>query len=591
MLQPASGEILETDHAIIEYDPGYSAENATFAQAIGDTIDQVYPEMFVFFSQIGSMAATPQKVPVRLSNNAALTESQLAAMLSGGDQPLAMTNDDSNFTIMVDPDIITGVSRLKTTIVHELFHHLSYRSGVVNSDSLSPQNMWLIEGTAEVAEYYFNTPNTHKRSRFETYLLASKWHQKVGIKSAAHHAAFLIYYLMQQDHATFGELIRLFAASQDGTSVANTIGLNQYWYDFTKAMFNRPPAQPILIDGSPLLDAVGKNLAPAFGQEGRIYDVPETGITRTEIALPPLSWQHAMLKVDPAVEWFDVLFGDLADEPDFIVHAYIKKNGSDEYIYEDWSGKKSIRICNQPTGPCAGEQMDNVQKIVLIMANSSLQTDLEGNLIAGGFAKKWQLDEMQVNQTLIVPALGKLTLEFDPDGAMLVKSKGWWLKFPPDHFPGSTSAAAYKYINRACRFKGYVKFLRLMPTATVEYQDVQARFKYSWKTVRIEKGGLINTPSGWWCDFRKELLSNAALGNAAGAAATAAVFTRLNTRTYPPGSFAGKLSAIMKAMLSLQVPPSESKDVVMYWIVDGPDANKLQVELQGNVRAFFSVLE
>mgnify|MGYP006980006582 FL=1 len=81
------------------------------------------------------------------------------------------------------------------------------------------------------------------------------------------------------------------------------------------------------------------------------------------------------------------------------------------------------------------------------------------------------------------------------------------------------------------------------------------------------------------------------LGGLAGGAAVARIFTDLNTREYPSGSFAAKLSAIMKAMMSLQVPQSGSKEVVMYQILEGPDQFKLQVELQGNVRAFFSAVE
>lgn len=585
---PAAADVLESTHATITFEP----ESATYALTVADLVDQIYGEMFIFFSQIGGgMNPEPQKVPIQLMNDAELTLYQTLSLLDGSNEPLAMTNNDANYTIIIDPDIITSLDDLKTNVVHELFHHLSYRSGVVDFNSLSAQDMWLVEGTAEVAEYYFNTPNTHKRSRFEEYLFSSSRHQAVGILDSAHYSALFIYYLWQQDPGSFREMMAAYAATKDGAAVASQMGLDLQWAEFTKRMFNRDPVQPILIDGSPLLADDGENLAPAFTAEGKIYQVPELGVAQTDVFLPPLSWQHAMLDIDPGLDWFHVHFGDLGEHPEFVVHAYLKKKGSETYTYEDWSGERFRLVCNQPEGPCKDEAMDDVQKIVLLMANTSMAEVMEGDLVAGGLAKKWRLDEMQVSQTLIVPAVDELTLEFGTNGGMLVKSKGWWLKFPPGHFPGDTSALAYKWVNQSCRFKGYVKFQRLMNTATAEYEDVQGRVKYTWKTGRVEKGGLINTPSGWWCEFRKELAASGALGGLAGGAAVARIFTDLNTREYPSGSFAAKLSAIMKAMMSLQVPQSGSKEIVMYQILEGPDQFKLQVELQGNVRAFFSAVE
>jgi len=83
------------------------------------------------------------------------------------------------------------------------------------------------------------------------------------------------------------------------------------------------------------------------------------------------------------------------------------------------------------------------------------------------------------------------------------------------------------------------------------------------------------------------VLGAAPITGLASQAAVARIFTDLNTTEYPPGSFAGKLSAIMKAMMSMQVPPSGTKEVVMYHIIVPGDPRRLRVELQGNVRAFF----
>jgi hypothetical protein len=583
----AKADVLETNHATITF----SDEDSAHANLIADFVDQIYGEMFIFFSQINGMNPTPEKVPIQLMNDAELTAYQLAALLTGASEPLAMTNDDADFTIIIDPDLIGEIDALKTTVAHELFHHLSYRSGVVVKSQLTEQDLWLVEGTAEVAEYFFNTPNSHKRTRFEEYLFLSARHQDVGLLNADHFAALFVYYLWRENPDSFRTLMSQYAATKDGAVVAGQMALDTMWADFTKRMFNRDPVSPIIIDGSPLLADNGENLTPSFGADGRIYNVPSQGVASFDIILPPLSWQHALLNINADLEWFHIVFGDLADEADFIAHAFVKKKGSDTYTYHDWSDENVRILCNVKAGPCEDRDLDEVEKIVLIMANTSLGTDLEGRFVAGGLAEKWKLKEMQVSAELIVPAVDELTLEFGTNGGMLVKSMGWWLKFPPSYFPGDTSALAYKWINHACRFKGFVKFERNTDDEEIEYEDIQARMKYTWPTTRVDKGGLINTPSGWWCDFSKEFLAAGTVGGLASAGTVARVFTDLNTRTYPSGSFAGKLSRIMKAMMSLQVPQTGSKDMVMYHILDGLNAGLLQVELQGNVRAFFSPVE
>jgi hypothetical protein len=574
-------ETLETQHAIIEHSP----EDATLALIVGDTIDQTYGEMFIFFSQIGTMLPEPAKVPVNMDSLLL----DLQQMLSG-DDPIASTERDGAFAINIDPAAVTELDRLRTTVVHELFHHLSYRSGVVApGDSEVAANLWLLEGTAEIAEYYFNAPHERKEQRFITYLQASEHHNAVGMVNAAHHAALFVYYLWQESPGSFRDLMSQFNATHDGAGIIGSMALDQYWYEFTKAMFNRAPAEQIIVNGGPLTNEDGEPYSPSFGSEGRIYPVPSQGMVTTDITLPPLSWQHAMLNVPGDVEWFNVVFGDLSEDDNFIVHAFLKDKQSEEYRYEDWSGELRRRVCNLQVGPCEDQSLDNVSKIVLIIANQSIDTSMEGELLAGSLDERWRLVEMRVNDTLFVPALGKLTLEFGTGGGLLVRSKGWWLKFPTDHFPAGTWTSAYNYINRACRFRGYVKFRRAVDDEDITYEDLHSREKYVWPTSRVEKGGLTNTPSGWFCDFRREMagLGGVPVTGLASQAVVARVFTDLNTTEYPPGSFAGKLSAIMKAMMSLQVPQSGSKDVTMYHIIAAGAPRRLRVELQGNVRAFF----
>lgn len=573
-------DTLDSFNATVEYD----AVDFATAQDVANTIDQVYDQMVAFFNQIGTVSPEPERVPVTLNSGLFFD-----TLFFGDDTPPnAVTSPLGPYIIRINPNNLSDQNALTSTVIHELFHHLAARAGVTNpTDASVAANNWVLEGTAEVAEYYFNTPNTHKETSFIDYLTKEALHKNVGLVNSQHYAALFVYDLIQDNPALYRDLLSQFSTTHDGNQVAENLGIGQYWYDFTKRLYNRDPISPILVNGGPL-GISGFNLHPYEDSEALNHNIPSQGVVTTEISLLPMSWQYLKFTVPSDLEWFTVNFGDLADDEDFIVHAFLKDNQNDSLRYEDWGGETRKLMCNQQVGICENETQANVKTIELIIANSALDSILEGEIVAGRLDERWRLVEIQVNNTLIVPAVGKLTLEFGTGGGMLVRSKGWWLKFPPDHFPPDTSALAYSYINRACRFRGFVKFRRDIANETVTYEDLHKREKYVWKTTRVQKGGLTTTPSGWFCDFRREM--GVAAGTLAGIPASAAIariFTDLNTTHYPANSFAGRLSAIMKAMTSLQVPSSGNKDVTMYHVFASGTPRRLRIELQGNVRAYF----
>ena len=60
----ARGDTLESNHAIIEYEP----QDVAYALVVADTIDQMFGPTYQFYSGIGTMAAEPEKVPVNLDS-------------------------------------------------------------------------------------------------------------------------------------------------------------------------------------------------------------------------------------------------------------------------------------------------------------------------------------------------------------------------------------------------------------------------------------------------------------------------------------------------------------------------------------------
>ena len=60
----ARGDTLESNHAIIEYEP----QDVAYALIVADTIDQMFGSTYQFYSGIGTMAPEPEKVPVNMDS-------------------------------------------------------------------------------------------------------------------------------------------------------------------------------------------------------------------------------------------------------------------------------------------------------------------------------------------------------------------------------------------------------------------------------------------------------------------------------------------------------------------------------------------
>lgn len=562
-------QTVTSQHAVVEY-----SGQLGIANTLAATVDQVWPDMVAFFTPLGLTDVSPAQI-------------ELTSGVPGGEP--GRTDHYAPYVILINPDnpdLIDGQPAYRTTLVHELFHLFSYRAGVVTPADLDAdaRNHWLLEGTAELAEHRFLPSHSHKKSRFQNYIHRTARHG-VSLLDTDHYAALFLYYLWKdQGRSSLPfDLMDYFRTWRDGPAIAQNMNLGSYWKDFTQRMWNKAPATQVLVDGAPVRTSGGAPIQPDFSEAGLTRQVPASGTVAVAVELPPLSWRHFMFDIPATNDFASFYLGSLVGQPGFIAHAYLKDAASGNWSYEDWTGLPHRRICLQQKGVCGNATIESISRVALILANSDLLTGLSDKVAAGALADRWRLTEVQVSANKTVPATGELTLEFGTGGGLLIRTDGFWLVFPESDFAGQ-SRLAYNYINRSCRMKGFVKFRRSNEQAT--YETAEQRDKLTWDAARVDVGGLIDTPSGWWCEFSRELLAGAAGGGLAGGGSVAAVFTRLNTREYPPGSFAHDLSAVMKAVLSLQVPASGSKQLVMHQKTQG-DRVVLQVELQGNVRAFF----
>ena len=122
---------------------------------------------------------------------------------------------------------------------------------------------------------------------------------------------------------------------RSGSVVAPDMHIVDVWKAFTKLMFNHPPVSPIQIDGSPLMND-GNLLEPELTPQL----VPFNGAVTKRVELPGLSWQEEIFKVSANVNWFTLTMGALADNENFILHAFIKDRDSRQYTYVEKPLKK-----------------------------------------------------------------------------------------------------------------------------------------------------------------------------------------------------------------------------------------------------------
>jgi hypothetical protein len=571
LLAAAAGEAaaqqqVVSQHAIVTY-----STQSGIATTVANTVDQVWDPMVAFFTPLGLTDLSPIQV-------------RLVSSLPGAAP--GYTELSPPYEIQINhsaPVMAGGQPSYQTTVVHEMFHVLSYRAGVVTSAKMQNlENHWVIEGVAELAEFLFLPQRPHKTARFQNYLYRTSHHGVALVDSGRYSSLFLYYLWKERGRSDLLYDLTDYLRSYEGDELLQIQNFGQYWKAFTERMWNKPPSQQILVDGAPVV-GTGGPVQPDFTEQGVTQQVPPGGTVSVDVVLPALSWKHLLFEVPSSNVFASFYMGQLAKEQSFIAHAYVRDAASGTWSYEDWTGKSLRRFCLQQTGVCSNEQRENIDRVALILANKDDSLELEDAIAAGTLSEIWRLTEVQVSADKRVPVAGDLLLEFGSGGGLLTRTHGFWLVFPESDFQGE-SQLAYDYINSSCRMKGFVKFRRSNENAA--YEAAEQRDKLTWDTERLEVGGLINTPSGWWCDFRSELAVGAVGGGLAGAGAVAAVFTRLNTREYPADSFAGRLSRVMKAVLSLQVPAGSAKELVMYqYMNDGRTV--LQVELQGNVRAFF----
>lgn len=372
---PMGIQLLQTTYARITHYPG---PDAARAKRISATIDDLYPRMFMFSTNISRYVPAPEAVSIDLTNE----QFGIMAVIAPTAY-IARTHRTRGFPISINLGAMINDTHTRSVTVHELFHHISYRTGIITPRAVQDRaNRWIIEGTAEIAEYYFLPRSDHIKLGFVEYIKYPKYHQKVGLTRSGHHAALFFYYLWQEQGIGLDTVMQLFAKSHDSRQMLKDLKVTEYWHDFTKRMWNQPPIKPIAVDGAPLVDGSGDPIIPDLTGKNRTILDPETGIHNLELSLPPLSWRHQLYQIPDDQPWADFGFAHLAQSGDLIVHAYLQDRETKSYRYQDWSSRQHRTICNQQTGPCAGEPLDKTTQLVLIIANKSSIQTLTGMLTA-----------------------------------------------------------------------------------------------------------------------------------------------------------------------------------------------------------------
>ncbi len=543
--------VVQGAHNQVTHD-GFPTEGATMSAAL----DQAWPVLVAFFTPLGLSSLGPVDVTIN------------AGLASDNGEAWGYTYPDG-IRIEVNP----GSPNLEATAAHELFHAFLLQSG------FDPRVAeWMQGGASDMAEHLVWPAKAHKLTRMENYQYIDERHHQ-SIFDAGHHAQLFLYYLHHEVSQNFIQgMLETYQATGDDREAARLLGLDDKFREFVKGMWNGP-AQPAVW-------RIGETGFTADRPQRKVLELGDADSIPLEVDLPPLSFYVYRVVGFEEVDDPDVsvYLDELAEHPDVFVHTFRRERGDTTYQYEDWTGQTHYRFCLKDEGVCKGEQKEQVSDLWLFLGNSSLDaTHQIKGLVAAGLAPTWRVTKVQVSQDTIAPTRGELTLEFGSNGGTLVRSQGWWIVMPESHFVGQ-SRLAYTWVNRRCRMKGFVKMQRSDEKAS--YDQTAPGARYEWRTTRVERGEFYTNPTHFACSFVREQLA-ASVGGPALAAVVARVFTDLNTREYPPDSFASELSNVMIAVMTLMVPPAGSGPLEM--LLERPSTGQptLRVEIEGNIRAFF----
>lgn len=550
---PSAGgqTVVQGAHNQVTHD-GYPTEAATVSAAL----DQAWPVLVAFFTPLGLTSLGPVDVTIN------------SGLASDNGEAWGYTYPDG-IQIEVNP----GSPNLEGTAAHELFHAFLLRCGFDPRDA-----EWLQGGASDMAEHLVWPARAHKLARLENYLYLDEQHHQ-SLFDAGHHAQLFQYYLHHEVAPNFIQgMLETYQAAGDDREAARLLGLGDKFREFVKGMWNGP--------SQPAVWRVGEPGFTTQRPQRKVLELGDSASIPLATDLPPLSFYVYRVVGFEEVDEPDVsvYVDELAENPDLFVYAFRRERGDTTYQYEDWTGRTHHRFCMKDEGVCKGEPKEQVSDLWLFLGNASLETSHEvKGLVAAGLAPTWRITRVQVSQDRIVPTRGELTLEFGSNGGTLVRSQGWWIVMPESDFAGQ-SKLAYSWINRRCRMKGFVKMQRSDEKAS--YDSAANAALYEWRTTRVERGEFYTNPTHFACNFVREQVV-ASAGGLALAAVVARVFTDLNTREYPAGSFASRLSNAMIAVMTLMVPPTGSAPLEMS--LERPSTGKptLRVEIEGNIRAFF----
>lgn len=564
----------------------YYEELVGLANYIGTNFDNEWLKYTAFFSPLytelngnaeGVLLADPIDVHITgTETEVAVEEGYIGAFYFP--KKIVLTTDSDQWSTDME-----NYSTFYPTIYHELWHRFQYVSGVYSPHhDYIDRNKWIIEGTAALAEFVMQSPYDRSWFRFISYIQSADRH-RTSLLDSSYWAALFHYYMWETRGQThyLQDLMRNFGIEKDSVDVARTMDLGSYWKDFTKRMWNQEPVERIKIDGKDFNWPGGDPIKPEVSSKLKCKARP--GFADVLTVLPALSWKLIEIEIDQSLEYCSIYFNEFGENEDIIVHAFLEDSAG-KVTYEDFSGQSRKRICLKAEKMCSNESPEDVKKVSLIVANTSVEKEHSETLGVGTLASDWMLHRVQLNENLQTKARGFLSLQFGTGGGMLVKGKNWWVRFPLQLFEGE-SWNALGYINERCLKKGFVKFR--LTDEDGRWEEENKREVYTWQAEIVKQGGYINTPSKWWCDVERQALLGGALGGMAGAGASAKIFTELNTTEWPEWSAAGKMAKVMQGVLDLTVKEGQKKEITMYHQQAKDGEWELVVVIDGNVRAYY----
>ena len=502
-----------------------------------------------------------------------------------------------------------GDFAIESVTAHELFHcfqeHLNI--GEANIFEIFLENVgdgdrrrWMLEGGAVFGQYLANMPSQDTHYFFKNYA----GNPSKSLFDREYNAALFWHQLYEQ----FGEGVtssQMLAYQDGGDNQAQADMLHD---KFHQIALNVSGIQELYSDGT-ALEPVDDTVIPLNTKytEEDIEGVGQAYPFELDLGEMSMNFFDFLIVGQGGFVRFD--FGQEINQENDDIEISAVLYDSSGHIYEkvsleeDPDGRKYVMFCMTNNEVCdeAGRSThEGLYRVMLIITNRSGENTYIGDFLGTLFGPDpYRAFQVVMNEgELEVPVRGDLELTIDlEDATMRMDARAFWMSFENDYYnwdsrevPQSPNVSDVKihptrltsYVNNFCQFRGFVEFdFELLSENDDDAPWITRKFKLK----KTDQGNFYVMKHKFACKIDPKMVELMAV-NGPALMVLQTMFAKINTETYPEGSFAMNLHRIFKEFMSLGLWNDEEGEVEMKFL--GEDTYEaVKIEFNDRLHLYF----